>query len=53
MVPAYAGLENVLLDLWTASQASSNAQASILIASGSNEGVRQCRGIGHISPARP
>jgi hypothetical protein len=38
MVPAYAGLQSVLLDLWTAPQASSNAEASILIASGSNEG---------------
>ena len=38
MVLAYAGLENVPPDLWTVPQASSNAEASILIASGSNEG---------------
>jgi hypothetical protein len=37
MALAYDGLESVLPDLWTASQASSNAAASILIASGSKE----------------
>src|SRR5215831_5762171 len=37
MAPAYDGLESVPPDLWTASQAPSNAEASILIASGSNE----------------
>ena len=37
MAPAYGGLESVLPDLWTASQALSNAAASILIASGSKE----------------
>ena len=35
MVLAYGGLESVPPNLWTASQASSNAEASILIASGS------------------
>ena len=37
MAPAYDGLESVPPDLWIASQAPSNAEASILIASGSKE----------------
>ena len=50
MAPAYYGLESVPPDLWTAFQASSNAEASILIASGSKE---EFINIGAIDMPRP